>query len=117
MTERTQPRDPFVGALALALGQNDPEKFGGKPPIACCPDCSEPLVATMLFPKYEFICAGGCGRLWTFVDPVPKTETKELRERLEKYEHAFLKGAIQAEAGARGLLSRALTRNDRRRLP
>lgn len=70
----------MVQALGMALGANDPQKWGGKPPLACCPDCGEPLIGTMLFPFKEFVCIE-CGALWGFVEPVPKKDEPPLSER------------------------------------
>ena len=69
-----------VKALGMALGSNDSEKWGGKPPMATCPHCSEPLIATFRFRGYEFVCVC-CERKWGFVDPVPVVSTPELEAR------------------------------------
>ena len=78
-----------IKALGLALGSNAPDKWGGKPPMATCPSCSEPLIATFKYRGYEFICTC-CGRMWGFVEPEPVESTPELEARLaelkEKWE-------------------------------
>jgi len=80
-----------IKALGMALGSNSSEKWGGKPPMATCPNCGEPLIATFHFPGYEFICAS-CKRMWGFVDPVPVESTPELEAR-----HSELKAQWIAE--------------------
>ena len=69
-----------IKALGMALGSNASEKWGGSPPVATCPHCSEPLIGTLRFRGYEFVCVC-CERKWGFVEPVPKESTPELMAR------------------------------------
>ena len=71
-----------VKALALALGSNSPDKWGGKPPLATCTRCSAPLISTLLWHGKEFVCIE-CGLHLGFVEPQPAEDTAELRERYE----------------------------------
>lgn len=77
----------MVKALGMALGGNDPKKWGGKPPLATCTRCSEPLIPTCHWRRYEFVCVC-CGTHLGFVEPTPVEETPENRARYE---------ALQAE--------------------
>lgn len=80
-----------IKALGMALGSNDPDKWGGKAPMATCPTCGEPLIGTFRFPGKEFVCMG-CRRLWGFVEPTPQVSTPELEAR-----YAELKAQFDAE--------------------
>ncbi len=68
-------------ALGMTLDAMARKREGKKAPVATCPMCGEPLVMTFKFPGKEFVCVE-CGRLWGFVDPVPKEETPELLTRI-----------------------------------
>jgi hypothetical protein len=75
-----------IKALGLAMGSNKPEKWGGKPPTACCTRCESALVSTMAFPHFEFVCVV-CGHKLGFVDPLPKRwDEPGLQEQMEKHE-------------------------------
>lgn len=58
-----------------------------EPPIAGCPSCRTPLISTMVYPGYEFICLE-CGRKCSFLAPIRLSPTPENEARLE---------ALQAE--------------------
>ena len=85
-----------IKALGLALGTNAPEKWGGKPPMATCPNCGEPLIGTFRFRGYEFICVS-CKRKWGFVDPVPVVSTPELEARYKELKAEWEKKIAQQE--------------------
>jgi hypothetical protein len=70
----------YVKALGLALGLNNPEKWGGKAPMATCDRCGEPLIPTGAFPAKEFVCIC-CGRLLGYVEPTPVVSTPEVEAR------------------------------------
>lgn len=56
-----------------------------EPPLAGCPGCKAPLIATMIYPGYEFICLE-CGRRCAFLSPVrlePHAENLEWHARLQ----------------------------------
>lgn len=56
-----------------------------EPPLAGCPGCKAPLIATMVYPGYEFICLE-CGRRCAFLSPVrlePHAENLEWMARLQ----------------------------------
>lgn len=72
-----------VRALGMALGSNSPDKWGGKPPLATCPACGEPLIGTTIWVHKEFVCIC-CGRLWGWVEPEPQEDTDERRARYEE---------------------------------
>ena len=72
-----------VKALGLVLDAMKRRK-GGKPaPMATCPSCGEPLISTLRFHGYEFICVV-CKRLWGFVEPTPVESTPELTARYQE---------------------------------
>lgn len=87
-----------IKALGMTLGSNAPEKWGGRPPMATCPACSEPLIATFKYRGYEFVCVC-CNRMWGFVEPKPVESTPELEARLaelkekREQENGFDKGS------------------------
>lgn len=74
-----------VKALGMVLDGMARKKAGRKPPMATCPAhyCGEPLVSTLRFRGYEFICVV-CKRHWGFVDPTPAESTPELKARYEE---------------------------------
>lgn len=72
-----------VRALGMALGSNSPSKWGGKPPMATCTGCGEPLILTLHWHGAEFVCIC-CGRHLGFVDPVPVEATPEVKARQEE---------------------------------
>lgn len=78
------------GALGMALGGNDPSKWGGKPPMATCTGCGEPLVGTMRWAYYQFVCVC-CGRHLGYCDPAPVESTPEVEARQAELEAAFTK--------------------------
>lgn len=69
------------------------------PPVACCPDCEEPLVMTMEFRGAEFICMV-CRRLFGFLSPTPKDETPELRARYDELKAQYDAERAEREANA-----------------
>lgn len=52
-------------------------------PLAGCPGCHAPLIATMVYPGYEFICLE-CGRRCAFLSPVRLEHTPENDEWYER---------------------------------
>ena len=77
-----------VKALGMALGSNNPERWGGKPPMATCPGCDEPLVGTFDWPGYEFVCVC-CGRHLGFVEQKPAESTPTIEARHAELDQAF----------------------------
>jgi hypothetical protein len=65
-----------------------------KRPMAVCPVDREPLIATLAFPKKEFICIC-CGRLYEFMfqngpaaaDPTPELDARYAELKAEWDEH------------------------------
>ena len=53
-------------------------------PLATCPRCSAPLIATFAFAKYEFYCLD-CGNHLGFFGPRAAEPTPELDARYEGY--------------------------------
>lgn len=51
-----------------------------KPKMAMCPSCSTPLVSSMAFAGYEFVCLG-CGSRFGWLEPHAVEETPALAER------------------------------------
>lgn len=64
----------------------------GTAPIALCPGCSEPLIATFAFSGYEFLCIC-CGRRVTFfgprrgdgTDPILQARLAKLQEEWDEH--------------------------------
>lgn len=54
-------------------------------PVALCPACHAPLIATMHHPKHEFYCLD-CGNHVTFFGPARGDPTPTLLERLVAYQ-------------------------------
>lgn len=77
------------GAVPLCLRQDiydHTTEAGGsvkEAPMATCPVDGEPLVATVEFPKKEWICVV-CRRTYAFFDPTPAPPTPELNARYEE---------------------------------
>ena len=69
-----------VKALGMVLDVIARKKTGKPAPMATCPVCKEPLIATIRFRGKEFICVA-CKRLWEFLDPLPADATPELEAR------------------------------------
>lgn len=70
----------MVKGFGMAMDAIDRRRTGRPAPMATCPECGEPLIATFRFPGKEFVCMG-CKKLWEFLDPVPEEVTPELTER------------------------------------
>lgn len=51
--------------------------------FAGCPDCKEPLVCTLHFRNYEFICIE-CGRKFAYLEPTSLGDSEEMKARSEE---------------------------------
>lgn len=67
-------------------------------PVACCPSCGAPLIATFAFRKYEFYCLE-CGAHVEFLRPRALPPTPELLARYDA-----LKAEWDANVGDRLIL-------------
>jgi len=72
-----------VKALGMALDLMKRKREGKPAPMATCPSCGEPLISTLRFRGYEFICVV-CRRHWGFVEPTPAEATPELDARYQE---------------------------------
>ena len=79
------------------------------PPMALCPRCEEPLVATFYFPGYEFVCMG-CGKRVEFFGPKRGVSTPELEARQAEHQAAFDEFREQADLDWAAFLERAKSR-------
>ena len=73
----------MIKAFDLARDAVKREKEGKPAPMATCPACGEPLIATFKFRGKEFVCVE-CHKLWGFVDPTPVESTPELDARYQE---------------------------------
>ncbi len=72
---------------------------GGKPPMATCPVDDEPLVATLEFDGFEFICVV-CDEKYGFFAPKPATWTQELQTRYDELQERYLAEREKRQAGS-----------------
>lgn len=72
-----------VKALGMALDMIDRQKTGKPAPMATCPRCDEPLIATVKFRGKEFVCVA-CKALWEFLQPKAVEATPELHARYDE---------------------------------
>ncbi|CAN5357039.1 hypothetical protein BH10ACI2_BH10ACI2_00470 [soil metagenome] len=56
-----------------------------EPPMACCPNDMEPLIATFKYPGAEFVCMI-CSTRYGFLAPTPRKETAELTKGTSSFE-------------------------------
>ena len=70
-------------ALGFVLDAAKRKKEGKPSPMATCPNCGEPLIATFKFRGKEFICIE-CRKLWEFLEPTPVESTPDLDARYKE---------------------------------
>lgn len=90
-----------VKAIKMAFDAIERKRNGEPAPMATCPNCGEPLIATFRFAGYEFVCVV-CKRMWGFIDPKPAEATPELEARQKELRAQFDAEIAQANETGNG---------------